>query len=319
MDKSSTADRRLSAVDKLPEFGRVPPESEHSDLFDNIDVMMRCTRSGPDGSVETVNVLHASPAPDRAHAHLEMMSKFMEGRGFTVRTDCMPMDWHRADVLVFGVDGKLLPKLRETVDIVTHRNGLVESWDVLLYGTDSKLTTKATPPESPVCSGPAFGLDGIGVLHGHLMLRNDMRFWEGFFAYMAIELETYLDRIISRAEKDLDRKIKRLKCDLDEAGLGGDDAELAVTAAHLIRSLRNTFVHSQRNMSAGERGKQLVKVGCTVNDFCDLASAKRNQLLLGMDGYVDGLHGQLRYFTRIALITRRWMYDLSVLVSRGPP
>ena len=306
-------------MDKLPEFGRVPAESECSDLFANIDVMMRCTRSEHDGSVETVNVLHASPAPDRAHTQLEMMSKFMEGRGFTVNIDFRPMDWHRADVLVFGVDETLLPRLKETIEIVTNRNGLVESWDVLLYGTDSKLTTKATPPESPVCSGPAFGLDGMGVLHGHLMLRVDMRFWEGFFAYMAIELETYLDRIISRAGGNLDCKIKRLKCDLDEAGLGGDDAELAVAAAHLIRLLRNTFVHSQQNTSAGERVKRLTKVDDIFNHFGDLAYAKRKQLLLGMDGCMDGLHGELRYFTRIALITRRWMYDLGMLVSHSQP
>ncbi len=84
-------------------------------------------------------------------------------------------------------------------------------------------------------------------------MRDDIRFWEGFFAYMAVELEAYLDRIISRPEEDPDAKIRRLERDFKEACLYGDDAELFLAAAHLVRSIRNAFVHSQRNISAEER------------------------------------------------------------------
>lgn len=314
----SVGGQRLTSVYKLPEFGKTPTEQECLDLFANIDMMMRCTRFEPDGSVETVNILHASVDPGPARAQLEMMGKFMESRDFTVSIDSMPADWHRADVLVFGTDEKLLPKLGDVTDIVTYRNGLVESWDVLLYGIGSRLTTKAMPPESPVCSGPAFGLDGIGVLHGHIMLRSDMRFWEGFFAHMANELETYIDRIVSSPGKDLNDKIIRLESDFKEAGLYGDDAKLVVAAAHLLRSLRNAHAHSQRNLSAEERKKSIASIDNRFRIFGDAASAKRPSLLLGIDSYAESRHGRYKYYTRVALITRRWLYDLSKLVERNP-
>ena len=149
--------------------------------------------------------------------------------------------------------------------------------------------------ELPAGYGPRFGLDGVCVLHAHTKMRDDIRFWEGFFAYMAGELETYLDRIISRPEKDLDAKIRRLECDFKEAGLYGDDAGLFPAAAHLVRSIRNAFVHSQRNISAEERKRRGSKTDELFLKFGDLASARRQSLLLGMGEYVKGgLRGKIK-------------------------
>lgn len=319
--RNGRASNRLTNLDKLPVFGELPTAAEFIRLFDGLDLeMIRCTRTTPeDSAANTVNILHASPYIDSSEVEITRMVNFIKSRGFLVKRESRhkPPDWHHADVLVLGTDDKRLPNLKGVLDTLVYRIGLVQGWDVLLYGTKSRVTTESIPPERPLCSGPRFGFDGMCVLHGHIVLRDDVRFWEGFFAYMAIELETYIDRVISRPAKNLYCKLNRLESDFKEANLHGDDAELFLAAAHLIRSLRNAFVHSQRNMSVEERRKRGSETDRLFLKFGDMASAKRNSLLLGIDAYVESPHGQIKYFTRIALIARRWAYDLSKMVEPG--
>lgn len=308
-------------INKLPVFGEQPAEAEFVRLFRSLDLeMIRCTRITPeDSAANTVNILHVSPDIDSAKAEITFMMDFMKSRGFVVKREPRhkPPNWHHADVLVLGTDDEQLPNLKKVLDVVVYRAGLVQSWDVLLYGTKKRVTVKPTL-EFPICYGPHFGVDGACVLHGHIMLRDDVRFWEGFFAYMTIELETYIDRVISNPAKDLDAKIRRLESDFKKAGLYGDDAELFLTATHLLRSIRNMFVHSQRNMSVKEKEMRGSKTDNLFLQFVDMASNKR-KYLLGMDAYVGSLHGKIKYFTRISLITRRWAYDLSKMVESGRP
>ena len=319
--RNGRASNRLANLDKLPVFGEFPTAAEFIRLFDGLGLeMIRCTRTTPeDSAANTVNILHASPDIDSSEVEITRMVNFIKSRGFLVTREPRhePPDWHHADVLVLGTDDRRLPNLKGVLDTLVYRIGLVQGWDVLLYGTRSKVTTESIPPERPLCSGPHFGFDGVCVLHGHIMLRDDVRFWEGFFAYMAIELETYIDRVISRPEETLYGKINRLESDFKEADLYGDDAELFVAAAHLLRSLRNTLTHSQRNMSVEERRKRGSETDRLFLKFGDMASAKRKSLLLGIDAYVESPHGQIKYFTRIALIARRWAYDLSKMVEPG--
>lgn len=315
---------RLTGLGKLPVFGEPPSDEEFYRLTGSLCFeMMWCTRTTPGGSAaNTVNILHASPDVDSAEAEMTWMINFMKARGFVVNREPRhePPDWHHVDVLVLGTDSERLPNLGAVLEMFVYRVGLVPYWDVLLYGTKQRIATQPKPPEHPLCSGPHFGLDGACMLHAHIMLRDDRRFWEGFFAYMAIELETYVDRIISRPEKDLNGKIRRLESDFREANLYGDDAMLFLAAAHLLRSLRNAFVHSQRNTSAEERQKRVNKISNLFREFRDAASnKKRGFLLLGTDAHVGDLHGQIKYYTRLSLIARRWAHDLSKMVGSGRP
>ena len=314
------APNRLANLDKLPVFGEIPTEEEFTRLFSNFDLeMIRCMRTTPgDSAANTVNILHVSPAIDSVEAEITHMINFMKSRGYVVKREPRhePPDWHRTDVLVLGMDDKRLPNLEGVLNIVVYRAGLVQYWDTVVYGTEKRVTVKTTM-ELPAGYGPRFGLDGVCVLHAHTKMRDDVRFWEGFFAYMAIELETYIDRAISRPEETMYGKINRLESDFKEADLYGDDAELFVAAAHLLRSIRNAFTHSQRNMSVEERRKRGSETDRLFLKFGDMASAKRTSLLLGIDAYAEGRRGQLKYFTRIALIARLWAYDLSKMVERG--
>lgn len=317
--RDGQAANRLANLGKLPVFGELPTAAEFIRLFDGLGLeMIRCTRTMPEGSAaNTVNILHVSPDIDSAEAEITHMINFMKSRGYVVKWEPRhkPPDWHHTDVLVLGTDDERLPNLKGVLDTIVYRAGLVQSWDVLLYGTKRRVTTQFIPLERPPCFGPHFGFDGACVLHGHIMLRDDMRFWEGFFTYMAIKLETYIDCVVSRPEKTLYGKINRLESDFKEADLYGDDADLFLAAAHLLRSLRNGLAHSQRNVSVKERRERGSETDKLFLRFSDMASAKRKSLLLGIDAYVESLNGQIKYFTRIALIARRWVYDLSKMVE----
>lgn len=84
-----------------------------------------------------------------------------------------------------------------------------------------------------------------------------------------------------------------------------------------IRSIRNGLTHSQRNVSVKERRERGSETDKLFLRFGDMASAKRKSLFLGIDAYVESLNGQIKYFTRIALIARLWAYDLGKMVERG--
>ena len=301
-------------MDRLPVFGRSPTESEFGRLFSGISFeMVRCMRAAPKGSdTGIIRILHASTDIDSAAAELGQMAAFMERMGFAVKRERGLCDWPSADVLVLGTDERRLTDLGGVLDVLVYRIGLVQGWDVLLYGTSNKVTTKIQAPERPLCAGPAFGLAGICMLHGHIRMRDDVRFWQGFFAHMAVEVETWLDRILCTSEGSLNEKICRIERKIVDAGLYGQDAKMFLAAAHLVRSSRNAFVHSQRNVPAEEMRRRADKVDKLLREFSRIATmCGRADLLPRQDTHVANRHELIKCLTRIALFARRWVAEAS--------
>ena len=273
--------------------------------------MLRCTRAEQEESnTNAVNILHVSVDLDLATTELNRMVAFMEGAGFAVKLERGLCDWPSADVLILGTDKRRLANLGRVLDVLVSRIGLVQGWDVLLYGTSGKVTTKSQPPERPLCSNLSFGLLGTCMLHGHIRLHDDVRFWQGFFAHMLIEIETWLDRILGRTNTTLHSKLRNMKCKIENTGLDGQDARLFLAASHLVRNSRNIFVHSQRNVPAEEMKKRTVKADGFMQEFCAVAiSCGRADLLPCPNTHNESRHELIKYLTRIALYARRWAHD----------
>lgn len=299
-------------MERLPVFGKPPSKLEFSNLFFDLSFeMLRCTRVAPkDSDTATVSILHVSVDLDSAAAELGQMTAFMEEMGFAVKRERGLCDWPSADVLILGTDERRLANLGGVLDALVYRIGLVQGWDVLLYGISSKVTTKTRAPERPLCAGPRFGLTGICMLHSHIRLRDDVRFWQGFFTHMAIEVETWLDRILGWTEGSLYEKICGMEYEIADAGLDGQDARLFLAAAHLTRDDRNSFAHSQRNMPTEAMKKRAAKADRFLQEFCDTAALyERTDLLPSQDTYGASRHELIKYLIRIALFARRWACD----------
>ena len=299
---------------KLPVFGRPLTASEFENPFTGISYeMLRCSRKG--STRDTINILHASPDVNLVDAEITQVVDFMKTVGFTVERERGPGGWVLADVLVFGVDEKLLPNTNCIFDTIVRGAGLIQGWDVLIYGIGVEPPGGIGEPELPLRAGQSFGLDGICMLHTHLRLRGNTHFWMGFFAYMAIELETYIDRIVGRTDDSLHDKICRLERELVDADMCGLDAKMFLSAANIVREVRNLHAHSQRGMSPGEILNRDTELHKSVQGFTRMAGHyRRLDLLAGSAGYLEGGSGWRRYLARTALAARRWIYDCQMLV-----
>lgn len=298
---------RLKGVDKLPVFGAPPPVWGVAGLAGISYEMLRCTHAAGEGSpMSTVNILHAAEDLDSAAGELSRMAAFMEDLGFEVVPERGPIDASAADVLVLGIDEWRRPHMNEVLDVMAYDIGLVQGWDVLLYGTSGKISPETIPYERPLCAGPSFRSAGVRVLYGHIRLRTDARFWEGFFAHAGIELEDFVNGIVDRTEGSLHDKIECVGRKFEHAGLSKPDIELFLAAAHLIRDLRNTFVHSQRGITDEKKKKKAKRL----QDLRKKALLhKRPYLTLGMDAPAENRRMLLKCLIRAALATRRWIRD----------
>ena len=303
----------MTSSNQLPVFGKLPsgPNLEN-DFLSLQREMLRCTHVAPkDSDTNTVNILHMSADIDSAKPELQMIVDFMKSAGFSVKREPGMVDALSTDVVILGIDKEWLASFRGIFDVFVYGIGLIQGWDVLLYGTSGTITTKLKASERPWCSNSSFGSLGICMLQAHLKMRDDRQFWIGFFAYMAIEVETFLDHILWRTKKSLHGKMIALKRMLKNDGLYGPDAQLFCAAANVLRESRNIFVHSQRNVQAAKRKKQAEKADDFLQTFYETAkSYGRTDILKCRNISNTDIHSRIKELTRIALWTRRWIYDL---------
>ena len=303
----------MTSSNQLPVFGKLPsgPNLENDFLSLQLE-MLRCTRVAPkDSDTNTVNILHMSADINSAKLELQMIVDFMKSAGFCVKRESGMMGVLSTDVVILGIDKEWLASLGGIFDTFVYGIGLLQGWDVLLYGTSGTITTELKGSERPWCSNSSFGSLGICMLQTHLKMRDDRQFWIGFFTYMAIEVETFLDHILGTTNSHLYDKMTDMKHMLENDGLYGPDAQLFYAAANVLRKSRNIFVHSQRNVQAAERKKQAEKADDFLQTFYETAkSYGRTDILKCRNISNMDIHSRIKELTRIALWTRRWIYDL---------
>ena len=302
----------MTSSNQLPVFGKLPSGSNLENDFLSLQrEMLRCTRVAPnDSDTNTVNILHMSADIDSAKPELQMIVDFMKSAGYNVKREPGMMAGLSTDVVILGIDKERLDSLGGIFDVFVYGIGLIQGWDVLLYGTSSTITTQLKASERPWCSNSSFGSLGICMLQAHLKMRDDRQFWIGFFAYMAIEVETYLDHILEPTNGSLDAKMTSMKRILENDGLYRPDAQLFYAAANVLRKSRNIFVHSQRNVKAAKRKKQAEKADDLLQTFYETAkSYGRTDIWKCRNMSNTDIHSRIKELTRIALWTRRWIYD----------
>ena len=300
----------MTSSNQLPVFGKPlsGPNLENNFLGLQRE-MLRCTRVEPkDSDTNTVNILHMSVDIDSAKPEIQMIIDFMESDGFNVKREPGMMGALSTDVVILGIDKERLASLGGIFDTFVYGIGLLQGWDILLYGTSGTITTELMASERPWCSNASFGSLGICMLQTHLKIRDDMQFWIGFFAYMAIEVETSLDHILGRTKKSLHDKMIAMKHMLEKGDLYGSDAQLFCAAANVLRESRNIFVHSQRNVQAAEKKKRVEKVDDFLQTFYETAkSCDRTDILKCRNISNTDKHSFIKELTRIALCTRLWI------------
>ena len=290
----------------LPVFGETSLGSkiEQGNTIFSLE-LFSCTRLLPeDSEAGVVNILHVAADPYQGKPKLDQMLNYMKEIGFEVKRENKKY-WKTADVLVFGAY-QLDPNLvKVIIDEFARILGLVQYWDVLVY--DTKTTSKIPPYECPIYTGQEFSQEGIHMLSSHVKLRDDVRFWEGFFAHMAIDIESYLDRVIG-TKGDLNGKIQKMEKKINNDGLCGQNSRLFIAAAHLMRNSRNMFVHSQRNMSKEEKRKCTEKLDQYMRSFCALIDFYKG-IYLYPNTETNSVRGLIKYMIKIALFTRQWAYE----------
>ena len=195
----------------------------------------------------------------------------------------------------------------------------VQDWNVLLYGVDGKPIPKTDAVERSLLTDQHFGLDGVCMLHAHMRLRSNKQFWTGYLVDMLDQIEHGITLLIKASShqkptngiRGLSRKINVLAGEFGKAGLGESDIELFTHAAHLMRELRNTYVHYM----AGKPPKQRIrKLESHMEEFYSVTERHaRGDLRLGAresDAGDVGPFGPFTpFFVRLALLTDRWLRD----------
>ena len=236
---------------------------------------------------DTVNILHVGPDTPEAAAELARMAEFMRTAGYDVECKRGPgMAFGEdgephglvVDMVVLGTDAHIRSMLDNILDIYTRDYGIVPEWDVLLYHTDGGAPPRTTSPAGQF-SSLAFGQDGVCLLYRHITMRMDERLLEGFFAGIGIELEVFADSVIGRSKHSLHKKIECMRQGFEVAGLHGPDTELFLAAADILRDIRNTLVHSQRNMDENKRAEKIRENGERLISFVEMAERNGRQAL----------------------------------------
>ena len=305
----------------LPEFGEPPTIEDYDMALGGLEVeTLRCVRTAADGEPETVNILHASPDIGRVDAEIICIADFMKTRGFTVEREIRFNDWVNTDVLILGVDESHMLQASRALGILTHGAGLVMGWNVLLYGLDGTPTLEPGLDGSPLLTDQSFGPDAVCMLHAHIRLRDNMQFWAGYMAHMADRIEYGITLLIGNSphgkpaddERSLFRKIDILAGELGKARLRGSDIELFAHAAHLIRAVRNAYVHFLADPKRPEQ--RVCNLKNYMKRFYNVAKRhERDDLLLGARGPDAGGAGAFDaltpFFVRLTLLTDRWLRE----------
>ena len=308
-------------VGTLPAFGQPPTIEDHNMALGGLESeTLLCVRTTADGEPETVNILHASPNMGRVGAEITHIGNFMRARGFTVEWKGRFYDWVNADVLILGVDKSHMLQASQALGILTHGAGLVMGWNVLVYGLDCTPTLEPDLDGSPLLTDRSFGPDAVCMLHAHIRLRDNIQFWSGYLAHMADRIEYCIALLIGSSPhgkpagdgRSLFNKINILADEFGKSGLRESDVDLFAHAAHLIRAVRNSYVHL---MSDPKRPEQRV---CDLKNhakrFYNVAKRHgRDDLLLGArrpDTSGVGAFGAMTpFFVRLALLADRWLRE----------
>lgn len=317
-------------VDTLPAFGKLPAVEDYDRALAGLESeTLRCTRAAPEStSPDTVNILHVSSCPGSVDAEIVRVVDFMKDQGFKVKRKSGPDMWANTDVLILGLDGSGMSHAYEVLGILTRGAGLVRGWNVLLYGLDGDPELKPDHLGPPLLTGRNFGFDAVCMLHAHMRLRNDLQFWVGYLASMTDIIEYGITHLIKASPKPLNDR-DNLSCKIDilasvlrEVGVRNQDVELFWHAAHLIRVVRNEYVHFMADVDQPEQ---------QANDIADRMKVihrlaeryERGDLLIGSRGpdadNVGVLGGETPFFVRLALLTDRWMHDCLRHCKSLPP
>ena len=123
--------------------------------------MLWCERPAPKVSVvDRVNILHVSPDTNLVEVEVARMVGFMKMKGFTIRREAGPARWILADVLVLGVDEKLLPNQHVILEGLVRGAGLMLGLDVMLYRIGIEVSQGRVELNGPLYADQRFGLDG---------------------------------------------------------------------------------------------------------------------------------------------------------------
>lgn len=319
-------------VDTLPAFGELPTIEDYDREFDGLESeTLRCTRAAPEStSPDTVNILHASSCPGLVDAEIVRVVDFMEEQGFVVERKSGPGMWANTDVLILGLDGSGMSHAYEALGILTRGAGLVRGWNVLLYGLDGDPELEPDHLGQPLLTGRNFWFDAVCMLHAHMRLRNNMQFWVGYLAYMADWIEYGITNLIkaSHRAKPLNNNDK-LSCKIDilakvlrEAGVEDQDVKLFWHAAHLIRVVRNEFVHFMADADQPEpQADDIVDRMKKIQELVERYG--RGDLLIGSRGpdadNIGALGSLTPFLVRLALLTDRWLRDCLRHCTSRPP
>lgn len=308
-------------VDDLPEFGELPTNEDYERVLGGLDVeTLRCKRVASGDAPDVVNILHASSDIDLAEAEITRIVDSMKSWGFMVERKRRLDRWPETDVLILGMNESSIPHVNESLGILARGAGLLVGWSVLLYGIGCMPTLKSDLYGKPLLTGKNFGSDVVCMLHAHIRLRNDLQFWIGYLASMTDVIEYSITHLIkaSRRTKSLNDndslscKIDILASMLRKAGVRNQDVELFSCAAHLIRVVRNEFVHFMADIDQPEpRANDIAK---HMDNLYDLAERYgRGDLMSGTRGPDAGNVGALGvvtlFYVRLTLLVDRWLLD----------
>ncbi len=253
----------------VPKFGSPPdPEESRSHRTEDFAIdVFQCTN--PDGDRDKyVTILHASTDMNETRSEMNEIVQFMKNRGFHVKhkpgldTD----DSMVVDVIILGSESA---RFGDAYSIIRRISmgflGLVLYWDVLWYGTDYAPQPDMPDATRPICSSPAFSLDGICLMHAHIRRRNDVAAWDGLFILALKEIENCIDAIIGiQSMRNAASKVRKFEAKVKSDNLWGPDAELFFAAVKIIQNVRNTGAHTLVNLprhkltSMIDKGNQLI-------------------------------------------------------------
>ena len=283
--------------------------------------MFRCTDNNR-GRSKYVNILHVSTDLDGMRGETNQIVQFLKVMGFDIEHEphMEPRNGMDVDVVIVGSEAARFMDAAYLIQrIPMGFLGLVPNWDVLWYGTDSIPRPDLPSNLLPLCSGHAFSMYGICLVHAHIRRRDDLSAWRGLFLTMLIAIEHFVDKMMDTLdERSVHKKVCKFKYRVRSDGRWGSDAELFFAAVDIMRRMRNMGSHSLSNVPEeklkkkenemnellGEFDKLAVKHGCPFRPPQFTPPVRQ-----------EHTHTQLKWMTSLSQVAVMWISEYSKLLT----
>ena len=316
----------------VPRFGPVLNPRIHKHHMEHLDAEMYIFVVRDKTVDMDVNLLHLTTDLNAARPEMSRVVEFMTNTGYSVEVENNmslsyddEMYWigHDTDVLFIGNRCKDV-----TIDPPSHYVlralvmggwfGLIPYWDVLWYGLDIvpqlpkaeryTWTQRFHPPQRTDMS---FGSFACGLLHGHILRRNDLYSICGAAVTLLSCLEVRFDRMFKDTKglgrkATFGRKFEKFQKDvLTGKEKDSKETQLFIRAVNILKDYRDVSAHDDMGMPAEWTEENRKKSADTIDNFIKYSGDERWKLWANDTRHTRNYAIKWRY--RLAHMAAAWL------------